>query len=155
MRKHLSALVATIGAAAGVSALITPNAAAHDLDETAGAIPRLGHSCGGTDVVRCVWIDWDGAYRARAKVTDPSSVGYDQDIAVSNLRFQYDRGGRWVTLKENADHDGWKDTADGVIGTWMVCQQRIRAVAYFKWRKHGAVSPTGEWKGSHLVRRSC
>lgn len=155
MRKHLSTLVATIGATVGMSALIAPNAAAHDLDEAAGQIPKLGRSCVGTDVVRCAWIERDQYYRARALVRDPSQVGYDQDIAVSNLRFQYEYGGRWVTLKENPDYDGWKDTSDGVVGTWMLCQRRVRAVAYFKWRKHGAVSSSGEWKGSHAVRFAC
>jgi hypothetical protein len=151
MRKFLSAAVAT----AGLAALVSPTAAAQDLDE-AGAVIRLGKSCAGSDVVRCAWVEWDYRYyRARALVTDPSSVGYDQDIAVSRLRFQYDRGGRWVTLKETPDYDGWKDTSDGAIGSWMLCQRRIRAVAYFQWRRHGAVSWTGEWKSSQAVYRSC
>lgn len=106
-------------------------------------------TCGGTEVRRCVWFNFDfdnDRVRAYAKVTDVKG-GRNFMVLVRSVRLQwwdfiYDYW-RDVARTYSLDADGWHDRSDTAVGQLRnLCASygTYRVLAYFEW------SPGhGEW----------
>jgi hypothetical protein len=115
--------------------------------------------CFGTAVKRCATVWWDEAadtYQARAKITDVAG-GRDYEVKVTNVKLLRTNKAEWVTVRTNADTDGWHATEDSA-GTSTVdpCSypgQSYSVEATFSWRDGN--SGEDVWRPSHSWGHLC
>jgi hypothetical protein len=114
-----------------------------------------GMHCGGIQVDRCSWLDWDrssGRIRAGGNTRDEPGGG-DYSVALTNVQVQVlPFGGPWTTIGGTVvgDYDGWQPVWDaatsGTAGYW--CGFQYRALSYHRWT---GASTGGEWIASDPV----
>jgi hypothetical protein len=90
--------------AAGGTASATTDSAASDWGSA-------GVNCTGIEVVRCAYVEIDGAtsrIRAGATIRDVRGRA-NYEVAVNNTQLQRYVDGRWVYVRRSlrADYDGW------------------------------------------------
>ncbi|MGH3737153.1 MAG: hypothetical protein ACRDT6_16285 [Micromonosporaceae bacterium] len=156
------ATVAALGIAPQSASAATPTgpAAPRTSGETVGTSNTTTY-CTGTRVKRCLEIVWYDSYSKAYTygwITDTPHDGYSYDVAVSNLRVQYNKNGTWTTVNSTIDndYDGWQGYRDlGTSHTFYcgstgnVWAETIRARAYFKWRRMGSSTYSGQWLNSY------
>lgn len=139
--RRFGVLGAVVAAVVGALTVFVPSSAAAESE----------WKCHGTAVQRCATVWWDEAddtYRARAKITDAAGGG-NYEVRVVNVKLQRTSGsGELVTLRTNADGDGWHATED-LAGTTkfdpcIYPRVSYSVVATFYWR--GATTGQETWR---------
>lgn len=146
MRRTRAYLGFFVALAIGLGTTLTSAAPA-----SAEVVENLVRRCGGSQVLRCVWINYDSsANRIRPWA---SIISRNHDVAVNRIRVQVSYFGRWVEADDllnsntyRTDYDGYHAPGgpnddpravgvDEARGGLMTCQPVIvRTVAHFAWR---------------------
>ena len=114
-----------------------------------------GQNCGGIQVDRCAWLDWNpgaGLIRAGGNTRDEPNGG-NYSVAVNDTMVQIlPFGGPWTTVKGTAvgDYDGWHEVWDASTSntSGIMCGFQYRALTYHHWT---GASSGGEWIASNPV----
>lgn len=112
-----------------------------------------GTVCDGNQVKTCISVRTDGPWaRAAARVTDVSD-GTDFQVKTTHVVLQTWHYDHWATqgVTLNKDFDGWHDTSDLALSSWLGCNgsvMTVRAKARFDWKRAGA---DYEWMTSKPV----
>ena len=112
-----------------------------------------GYRCGGIQVDRCAWLDYDrgaGIVRAGGNTRDEPNGG-NYSVALSNVTLQIlPFGGPWTDIARAGDYDGWHETWDSGYsfngGVW--CGFQYRALTLHRWT---GASNGSEWIASDPV----
>jgi len=114
-----------------------------------------GQNCGGIQVDRCAWLDWDpvaGRIRAGGNTRDEPNGG-NYSVAVNETMVQIlPFGGPWTTVKETTvgDYDGWHSVWDASTSntSGRMCGFQYRALTLHRWTGDSTGS---EWIASNPV----
>lgn len=134
------------GAAVATGLVLVPSAPAS----------AAGGRCDGQQVRTCVSVVKDGHYvRAKSSVRDMK--GWPNfSVRTTQVRLQVRAGGRWHTVTNARDWDGWHAVKDKGRSKWAVFDctgsVRVRAKAHFDWKRAGT---DGEWMTSKPVKVPC